>query len=123
MSLLGQRYASQEMKTIWSREFKIKSERDLWITVLKTQKKLGLEVSDEVISQYETENPITGKTEIERRIIATGKVTNLIDPKSSWIIIDNKDQESKIRLGDIIKMKYSKNKFKSFVKVANKALN
>ena len=77
----------------------------------------------EVISQYETENPITGKAEIERRIIATGKVTNLIDPKSSWIIIDNKDQESKIRLGDIIKMKYSKSKFKSFVKVANKALN
>ena len=52
MSLLGQRYASQEMKTIWSREFKIRSERDLWITVLKTQKRLGLEVSDEVISQY-----------------------------------------------------------------------
>ena len=68
MSLLGQRYASQEMKTIWSREFKIKSERDLWITVLKTQKRLGLEVSDEVISQYEKVKDVINKIKSVKRL-------------------------------------------------------
>ena len=71
MSLLGQRYASQEMKTIWSREFKIKSERDLWITVLKTQKKLGLEVSDEVISQYEKVKDVINLQSIDDREMKT----------------------------------------------------
>lgn len=71
MSLLGQRYASQEMKTIWSREFKIKSERDLWITVLKTQKRLGLEVTDEVISQYEKVKDIINLRSIDNREMKT----------------------------------------------------
>jgi adenylosuccinate lyase len=71
MSLLGQRYASQEMKTIWSREFKIRSERDLWITVLKTQKRLGLEVSDEVISQYEKAKDVINLQSIDDREMKT----------------------------------------------------
>lgn len=71
MSLLGQRYASQEMKTIWSREFKIKSERDLWITVLKTQKRLGLEVTDEVISQYVRVKDVINLQSIDDREMKT----------------------------------------------------
>ena len=71
MSLLGQRYASQEMKTIWSREFKIKSERDLWITVLKTQKRLGLKVTDEVISQYVRVKDVINLQSIDDREMKT----------------------------------------------------
>lgn len=73
----------------------------------------------EVIGQYETQNPISGKTEIERRIIATGKVSQLIDPKNCWIVLDDKNQDTVVRLGDTVKMKYSKSKFKSVLKVAN----
>ncbi|MFM7620274.1 MAG: hypothetical protein ACKO47_01525 [Alphaproteobacteria bacterium] len=73
----------------------------------------------EVIGQYETQNPISGKTEIERRIITTGKVSQLIDPKNCWIVLDDKNQDNVVRLGDTVKMKYSKSKFKSVLKVAN----
>ncbi len=73
----------------------------------------------EVIGQYETQNPITGKSEIERRVIATGRVSQLIDPKNCWIVLDDKNQESAVRLGDIVKIKYTKSVIKSALKVAN----
>jgi TolB-like protein len=75
----------------------------------------------EVIGQYEVENPISGKSEIERRIIATGQVSQIIDPKNCWIVLDNKDQESLLRIGDMVKLKYSKSTFKSILKIAKNA--
>jgi adenylosuccinate lyase len=53
MSVLGERYASPEMKNIWSREAKIKFERHLWISVMKSQAKAGMSIPPEVISDYE----------------------------------------------------------------------
>jgi adenylosuccinate lyase len=53
MSVLGERYASPEMKNIWSREAKTKFERLLWISVMKSQAKAGLSIPPEVISDYE----------------------------------------------------------------------
>ena len=50
--VLADRYASKEMREIWSREFKIKAERRLWITVLETQASLGFDVSPNVIEDY-----------------------------------------------------------------------
>ncbi len=53
-NVLAERYASQSMKNIWSGEGRIVMERELWISVMKAQKDLGLEVTDEVISAYES---------------------------------------------------------------------
>jgi len=53
MSVLGERYASPEMKNIWSREAKTKFERLLWISVMKSQAKAGMSIPLEVISDYE----------------------------------------------------------------------
>ena len=80
----------------------------------------GIKQDDEfeVIGQYEVENPITNQTEIERRIIATGKVSDRIDPKSSWVVINEKDKENSIRLGDAIKIKYRRSQIESFTKLA-----
>ncbi|MBI9099817.1 MAG: adenylosuccinate lyase [Spirochaetaceae bacterium] len=52
-NVLAQRYASKSMKEIWSPEGRILMERDLWISVLKAQKELGLPIDDDVISSYE----------------------------------------------------------------------
>ena len=52
-SVLGDRYASKEMQEIWSREFKIIKERELWVQVLRSQKDLGLNVDVSVIKAYE----------------------------------------------------------------------
>ena len=50
--VLAERYASDQMRELWSRTYKIKAERELWISVLKAQAKAGLEISDSVIADY-----------------------------------------------------------------------
>ena len=42
------------MKDIWSAKNRIVLERQLWLTILKAQKELGLDISDEAISAYES---------------------------------------------------------------------
>jgi len=53
MSVLADRYASSEMKNIWSLESKIIAERKLWITVMKSQSELGFDIPASAISDYE----------------------------------------------------------------------
>mgnify|MGYP006276110175 FL=1 len=52
-NVLAARYSSADMASIWSPTNKIVAERKLWVAVLKAQKELGLEISDQVISDYE----------------------------------------------------------------------
>ncbi len=72
----------------------------------------------EIIGQYENENAITGKVEVERRVIATGAVSDKIDPKSCWVVIDDKKKINQIRLGDMVKMKYKKSRFDAVMKAS-----
>jgi len=53
MSILANRYASDEMKDIWSPKSKIMTERRFWITVMKTQSELGFKIPSSAISDYE----------------------------------------------------------------------
>ncbi len=52
-NVLADRYATEEMATLWSPEHKVVVERELWLAVLRAQRDLGLEVSDEEIAAYE----------------------------------------------------------------------
>jgi adenylosuccinate lyase len=52
MSVLSNRYASKEMREIWSPENKIKAERRLWIEVMRFQAK-ALKIPTEAIARYE----------------------------------------------------------------------
>jgi hypothetical protein len=72
----------------------------------------------EVLGQFETQNAITNETEIERRIIATGTVADIIDPKTCWVVIDDAKKVDQIKLGDSVKMKYKKSSFESSLKLA-----
>lgn len=47
------RYASEEMKYIFSNEFKIKTWRRLWVALAKAEKKLGLPISNNQIEELE----------------------------------------------------------------------
>jgi hypothetical protein len=76
----------------------------------------------EVSGQYESQNPITNEIEVERKIIASGSVSDLIDPKSSWVVIDDAKKAETIRLGDAVRMKYKKSRFASVAKMAVSAL-
>jgi adenylosuccinate lyase len=52
-NVLAQRYASQEMRDIWSPSNKIVAERRLWVAVLTAQRELGVDVPREAIEAYE----------------------------------------------------------------------
>lgn len=52
-NVLAQRYATAEIRDIWSPEGRVRLERDLWIAVLKAQHELGLDVPGEAIAAYE----------------------------------------------------------------------
>lgn len=52
-NVLAARYASRELVRLWSPEYKIVLERQLWIAVLRAQRELGVEVPDGVVEDYE----------------------------------------------------------------------
>lgn len=52
-NVLAERYASQQMREIWSPSGRILLERDLWIAVLKAQRDLGLPIDPQSINAYE----------------------------------------------------------------------
>ncbi|CAN5853688.1 adenylosuccinate lyase [soil metagenome] len=51
--ILAARYASDELVALWAPERKIVLERRLWLTVLRAQRDLGVDVPDGVIADYE----------------------------------------------------------------------
>jgi len=53
VSVLADRYASNEMRQVFAPEQKIIAERKLWIAVMRAQSKLGHPISDAVIADYE----------------------------------------------------------------------
>jgi adenylosuccinate lyase len=52
-NVLATRYASSEMKALWSPEHKVVLERRFWIAVLRAQQDLGVDVPAGVIEAYE----------------------------------------------------------------------
>lgn len=76
-----------------------------------------------IIGKYEVENPITGNSEVERKIIASGVVSDLINHKHSWILIKDPKKINKIRLGDTVKIKYKKGSFDALIKFSKSAIN
>ncbi len=51
--VLAQRYASSDMKAIWSPESKVVLERNFWVALLKAQAKSGVSISQSEIEKYE----------------------------------------------------------------------
>src|SRR5512145_3342774 len=52
-NVLANRYASAAMRHLWSPENKVLLERQLWLSVLRAQKQLGLDVTDQALAEYE----------------------------------------------------------------------
>ena len=52
-NVLAARYASAELVRLWSPEYKIVLERQLWLAVLRAQRELGVDVPDGVLEDYE----------------------------------------------------------------------
>jgi len=52
-NVLAERYASAELKNIWSPRAKVVLERMFWIAVMKAQKQVGISIPEEAIKAYE----------------------------------------------------------------------
>ncbi len=52
-NVLAQRYASAQMRELWSAEHKVVLERRLWIAVMRAQRQLGIDVPEAAIAAYE----------------------------------------------------------------------
>jgi adenylosuccinate lyase len=52
-NVLAQRYASAQMRHLWSSENKVVLERRLWIALLRAQRSLGIPVPDQAVGAYE----------------------------------------------------------------------
>jgi adenylosuccinate lyase len=66
-NVLAARYASDEMRRLWSAEHKVVLERRLWIAVLRAQRDLGFEVPDGVVEAYEAVVDQVDLASIDRR--------------------------------------------------------
>ncbi len=66
-NVLAQRYATPEMREIWSPEGRVKLERDLWIAVLKAQREIGLDIPAEAITAYERVRDVVDLNAIRER--------------------------------------------------------
>lgn len=53
-NVLAERYAASQIRQIWSPEGRIVLERDFWISVMKAQRSLGLDIPAEAIAAYES---------------------------------------------------------------------
>ncbi len=53
-NVLAHRYASREMRILFSAENKVVLERKLWIAVLRAQRGLGIPVPDQAVAAYES---------------------------------------------------------------------
>ncbi len=70
LDTLAARYASDELIALWAPERKVVLERRLWLTVLRAQRDLGVDVPDGVIADYEAvvdDVDLTRIAERERR--------------------------------------------------------
>lgn len=67
MSVLADRYASAEMRSIWSPESKIIQERKLWVAVMRAQSRLGHSIPGETIDDYEKLLPQVNLASIDAR--------------------------------------------------------
>jgi len=67
MSIIADRYASLQMREIWSPMAKIIAERKLWIAVLRFQSKHGIDIPERAISDYEKVIERVDLASIDRR--------------------------------------------------------
>jgi len=52
-NVLADRYASKELRELWSPRTKVVAERELWIAVMRAQRSLGVDIPAEAIEAYQ----------------------------------------------------------------------
>ena len=66
-NVLAERYASSEMKSIWSATGKIILEREFWIAVMRAQRELGVDIDEDSITNSEKVKAVVDLDAIRKR--------------------------------------------------------
>lgn len=66
----------------------------------------GAEVT--IFTRQLMQNPLTGKESIEEIELTKGKISSAIGSNYAWITVENRSGASRIRLGDLARVRYSK---------------
>jgi len=77
---------------------------------LSRGKNMGF-VSQSEVHFYHLEsskNPLSGEMSTEEYRIATGTISNQVGTNFAWVVIDDDEQAEKIKLGDYVKVEFSK---------------
>ena len=121
INVLSQRYASPEINAIFSEKGRIMAERDLWIAVMKAQKKLGIAIPADTIEGYEAarddidldfikqreiETKHDVKAKIEGFVKASGKDEHIHKGMTSRDLTDNVEQMQFKKASQIILERY-----------------
>ena len=70
-NVLADRYASQDVRAIWSEDSRIVLEREFWIAIMKAQRSLGIEIPEKAIRAYEAVMDKVDLASIRKREIAS----------------------------------------------------
>lgn len=76
-NVLAERYATHKIKAIFSEKGHVIAERELWVTVMKAQKELGVNIPSEDIQKYEA-----AKEDIDLKLIKKIEETTRHDVKA-----------------------------------------
>jgi adenylosuccinate lyase len=92
-SPLSERYASCEMQEIYSPDRKFRTWRRLWIALARSEKELGLDITDEQIEELEAhkddinyEDAVRREREVRHDVMAHVYAYGLLCPKAKGII-------------------------------------
>ena len=61
----------------------------------------------EIIQSFKNEDQLTGKSNTEERVLVEGGVSNQVGQSYAWIVVDDPKKANQIRLGDIVKVRYT----------------
>ncbi len=93
-----------------------RTKEDVSIFKISHGKDLGF-VADSEIKIYhleESTNPLTDEVTTEEYSVTEGTISNQVGQNHAWVIVEDKEKASRIKLGDYVKVLYEKGMFESF---------
>lgn len=69
-----------------------------------------------IASERTTVNPITNKETLELIDVVRGKVSDVVLPAESWVVVDDEEKAKRVSLGDQVSVKHEVSAFNAFMK-------
>ncbi len=95
-------------KTGYIAEKRTLGDKSIFLISLGSNDGIGQETKVQIIKKYDDLNALTGKTETLERVIGRGTVADKTEATKTWIVLDDEKMATSIKLGDVVKIIYTK---------------